>query len=166
MAKKTWEEKLQDSPDYPKILKLTPKLPCYKAAIFLGAKEGDEVVITKKSEVLEVMKKIPKGKLITIHEMCKILAENHNVQACSSLTTGIFIMTVANAEEELKADFRGYGVPYWRTLKAEGELNPKYPGGIEGHKTLLEEEGFTVIPKGRSKKRMVVKDYEKYLISM
>ncbi len=161
---KTWEEKLQDTDGYPKILKLEEKFPCYKAAVFLGAKEGDDVVITKKSEVLEVMRNIPEGKLITIHEICKILAENHNVQACCSLTTGIFIMIVANAEEELKKDFRGYGVPYWRTLKADGELNPKYPGGLEAHKKLLEKDGFKVIPKGRSKKRMVVEDFEKYLV--
>ncbi len=39
--------------------------------------------------------------------------------------------------------------PYWRTLKANGELNAKYPGGIEVQKEFLEKEGHTVITKGR-----------------
>jgi alkylated DNA nucleotide flippase Atl1 len=39
--------------------------------------------------------------------------------------------------------------PFWRTLKGEGELNPKYPGGIEKQIELLEVEGHTIIPKGK-----------------
>ncbi len=31
--------------------------------------------------------------------------------------------------------------PYWRTLKANGELNAKYPNGIEAQKEKLEAEG-------------------------
>lgn len=163
---KTWEEKLQDSDKYPKIIKLEERSPCYNGAAAQGAEVGDDVVITKKAEVLEEMRNVPEGKLMTMRELCKILAQKHNVKACCTLTTGIFTVTVANAEDELQKDFRGYGIPYWRTLKAEGELNPKYPGGIEGHKKLLEEDGFEVIPKGRSKKRFVVKDYENYLINV
>ena len=41
--------------------------------------------------------------------------------------------------------------PYWRTLKAGGELNPKYPGGIEAQRQKLEAEGHTVLQKGREK---------------
>ncbi len=46
--------------------------------------------------------------------------------------------------------------PYWRTLKKDGELNEKYPGGIEEQKKRLEEEGHEIIHKG---KRFLVKDY-------
>lgn len=35
--------------------------------------------------------------------------------------------------------------PYWRTLKANGELSEKYPGGIEAQKDKLEKEGHTII---------------------
>ena len=34
-------------------------------------------------------------------------------------------------------------------MKANGELNAKYPGGIEAQKEMLEKEGHTVIQKGR-----------------
>jgi len=69
-------------------------------------------------------------------------------------------MTAANAAEEMKAEGKENNLPYWRTLKSKGELNPKFPGGIEGHQALLTQEGYTVIRKG---KRAFVKDYETYL---
>ena len=53
--------------------------------------------------------------------------------------------------------------PYWRTLKANGELNAKYPGGIEAQKEKLEAEGHTIIQKGRKNIRYYVQDYEKAL---
>ena len=52
--------------------------------------------------------------------------------------------------------------PYWRTLKAKGELNPKFPGGVERHRQLLEAEGHTVIKRG---KKYFVADYEAHLVS-
>ena len=53
--------------------------------------------------------------------------------------------------------------PYWRTLKANGELNEKYPNGIEAQKAKLEAEGHTIIQKGRKNVRYYVKDYENSL---
>ena len=55
----------------------------------------------------------------------------------------------------------GDETPYWRTLKAGGELNEKYPGGAAAQKAKLEAEGHTVIEKGRTNIRYFVKDYEK-----
>ena len=48
-------------------------------------------------------------------------------------------------------------------MKANGELNAKYPGGIEAQKEMLEKEGHTVIQKGRKNIRYYVKDYENAL---
>ena len=56
--------------------------------------------------------------------------------------------------------------PYWRTLKANGELNAKYPGGIEAQKEMLEQEGHTIIQKGSKNIRYYVQDYENALYSM
>jgi len=52
--------------------------------------------------------------------------------------------------------------PYWRTLKAGGELNEKYPGGVGAQATRLREEGHTIEP-GKGKKPPKVKDYEKMI---
>ncbi len=120
-------------------------------------------MLVNPSEVVEVMKKIPKGKLITLFEVCKKIAEKHKVEACCSLTTGIFTMTAANATEEAAKEGKTLNIPYWRTLKAGGFLNEKYPGGAEAHKRLLEKEGFKITQKGR---KFLVNGYEKYLIDV
>ena len=106
------------------------------------------------------MRQVPEGKLVTLIHICKKIAQQHGVQACCTLTSGIFTMTAANAAEEMKAEGKANDLPYWRTLKADGELNPKYPGGIEGHAALLEKEGFSPLRKG---KKAFVQDCEKYL---
>jgi len=161
--KKTWQEKLKDKPSFPKVLRLEERFPCYKAVHKMGAEVGDEIVLVNSSEVLAIMKQIPKGKLITIVEICKKIAGQHDVKACCSLTTGIFIMTAANAVEEASKEGKSLDIPYWRTLKTDGFLNEKYPGGQEAHKRLLEEENFRVIARG---KKYQVVDYEKYLMEL
>ena len=159
--RKTWQEKLAGKKDLPKILKLEERFPCYKAVRKMGAEVGDEVVLVNPIEVVEIMRRVPKGKLITIVEICKQIAKEHGVQACCSLTTGIFIMTAANAAEEAIKEGKSLDIPYWRTLKANGFLNEKYPGGLEAHKRLLENEGFKIKQKGR---KYFVNDYVKHLI--
>jgi len=159
--KKTWQEKLKDKPSFPKVLRLEKGFPCYNAVHKTGAEAGDDVVLVNPSEVVEIMKQVPKGKLITIVEICKKIAKQHGVPACCTLTTGIFIMTAANATEEASKEGKSLDIPYWRTLKTDGFLNEKYPGGQEAHKRLLERENFRVIARG---KKYQVDDYEKYLM--
>jgi hypothetical protein len=160
--KKSWQEKLTDKKGLPKILKLEERFPCYNAVHKMGAEAGDEVVLVNPSEVVEIMRNVPRRKVVTIVEICKHIAKAHGVKGCCSLTTGIFIMTAANATEEAAKEGRSLGIPYWRTLKVGGFLNEKYPGGVEAHKRLLEQEGFNIRGKG---KRLFVDDYEKYLIA-
>jgi alkylated DNA nucleotide flippase Atl1 len=159
--KKTWQEKLVDKASLPKILKLEKGFPCYNAVHKMGAEAGDDIVLVNPSEVLEIMKQVPMGKLITIVEICKKIAKKHNVKGCCSLTTGIFIMTAANAAEEAARDGKSLHIPYWRTLKSGGFLNPKYPGGQEAQKRLLEQEGYNVVQKG---KILLVQDFQDYLV--
>lgn len=75
------------------------------------------------------------------------------------ITAGIFVSITAWASYQRTED----ETPYWRTLKANGELNAKYPGGIENQKEKLEAEGHTIIQKGRTNIKYYVKDYEKFL---
>jgi hypothetical protein len=72
-------------------------------------------------------------------------------------------MTAANAVEEASKGGKSLDTPYWRTLKADGFLNEKYPGGQEAHKKLLEGENFRVIARG---KKYQVIDHEKYLMKL
>jgi hypothetical protein len=78
--KKTWQEKLEDKASLPKVLKLEKGFPCYNAVHKMGAEVGDDVVLVNPSEVVEIMKQVPKGKLITIVEICKKIAKQHNVE--------------------------------------------------------------------------------------
>lgn len=75
------------------------------------------------------------------------------------MTAGIFVSIAAWASFQRRED----ETPYWRTLKANGELNEKYPGGAEAQKKRLEAEGHAVIKKGRKNSRYFVKDYESAL---
>jgi alkylated DNA nucleotide flippase Atl1 len=159
--RKSWQEKLRDKKGLPKILKLEERFPCYNAVHKMGAETGDKVVLVNPSEIVEIMKKVPKGKLITIVEICRKIARKHEVNACCSLTTGIFIMTAANAADEASKEGKDLDIPYWRTLKTGGFLNEKYPGGAEAHKKLLEKEAFKIIQKGR---KFAVDTYEEYLV--
>jgi|TARA_B100002003_G_scaffold217235_1_gene217310 hypothetical protein len=44
--------------------------------------------------------------------------------------SGIFAWISANAVQEAEDEGKKRITPWWRTLKAKGELNPKYPGGV------------------------------------
>lgn len=158
--RKTWQEKLADKPGYPKVLTLQAGFPCYNALHKMGAEAGDLVALVNPSDVVALMRQVPLGRLTTLVEICRRLARKYQVKGCCTLTAGIFVMTAANAAEEARQEGRDLGIPYWRTLKADGYLNEKFPGGLEGHKALLEAEGFTIMQKG---KRYYVAGYQDVL---
>ena len=107
-----------------------------------------------------IMKTIPYGKVITVGEIRAYLARTNGADFTDPITAGIFVSIAAWASFQRT----GNETPYWRTLKAGGELNPKYPGGIEAQKEKLEAEGHTIIQKGRKNIRFYVKDYEKVMV--
>ena len=156
--RKSWHEKLMDSKDLPKVQRITPKM-----AGRWGTKIGDTVVIPAPIEVDELMRKVPEGKLVTINKIREALAKKHSATIGCPITTGIFARIAAEAAIEAKNKGKKDITPYWRTLKAGGVINEKYPGGAEGQKRLLETEGHKVIQKG---KRYIVKDFEKYLAEL
>jgi alkylated DNA nucleotide flippase Atl1 len=148
-------EKLADSKDLPKVEEITEKM---------SKRWGTgTVVIPAPMEVNEVMRKVPDGKLVTINEIRSALAKKHNASIGCPITTGIFAWVAAHAAEEQRQRGEKDITPYWRTLKTGGEINPKYPGGVEEQKNLLRKEGHTVIRKG---KKYIVADYEKSLINL
>ncbi len=156
--KKSWQEKLTDTKDLPKIVSLDVKL-----ALKWGLKPGDTMVVPSPLEVDEIMKKVPKGKLITINRIREFLARRHGTKTACPITTGIFVKIAAWASEERVSLGNRDITPYWRTLKKGGLLNEKYPGGMERQKLFLEEEGFEIVRKG---KRYMVKDYEDFLVDL
>ena len=114
-------------------------------------------------EVDELMRRVPKGKLTTIDELRKVLAHRHGATIACPITTGIFAWIAAHAAAEAAAEGRKTITPYWRTLKSQGELNPKYPGGIAFLKRRLTGEGHKVLKKHQ---RFFVVDFQSRLAAL
>ena len=150
--KKDFNAMLNDSKDMPKVQIITDEKSIEKYG-------GDRMYFAPPIAYDEVMKKIPYGKLITVGEIRDYFARKSGADFTEPITAGIFVSIAAWASYQRNTD----ETPYWRTLKTNGELNPKYPGGVEAQKKFLESEGHTIIQKGRTNIRYYVKDYEKYL---
>src|SRR3972149_3596987 len=121
VKRKSWCEKLNDSKGLPKVEKIAGKM-----SKLWGT---GTVVIPAPIEVDEIMRKVPKGKLTTINEIRATLARKHKATIGCPITTGIFAWIAAHAAEERQQSGDKDITPYWRTLKAGGVLNEKYPGG-------------------------------------
>lgn len=147
MAKKTFNEKLNSPGDLPKIEDLSdnPK--------FMERYKASKMLIAAPMQYNEIMERVPNGKIITVEKIREYLAKLEGADITCPLTAGIFTNICANAAVE-RGDF---DFPWWRTIRAKGELNEKFPDGIDGHKLHLEMEGFEIVGKG---KKYFVKDYE------
>ncbi|HEV8544251.1 MAG TPA: hypothetical protein VGR78_17825 [Verrucomicrobiae bacterium] len=150
--KKSWQEKLADNKGFPKVYPIDEtKSKRWGTGTF---------VIPAPIEVDELMRRIPKGKLTTIAEIRKALAQRHGATIACPITTGIFAWIAAHAAAEAAASNKKRITPYWRTLKTGGELNPKYPGGLAKLKRKLTVEGHNIIQK---RKRFFVEEFQKSL---
>lgn len=153
--KKDFNAMLNDSKDMPKFQVITDEKSIKKYG-------GNRMYFAPPIEYDKVMKKVPAGKLITVGKIREYFAKLSGADFTEPITAGIFVSIAAWASHQRVED----KTPFWRTLKANGELNEKYPGGIEAQKQKLEEEGHTVISKGRTNIRYYVKDYEKSLFDL
>ena len=152
--KKSWREKLADDKGLPKVCEVTGKLTQRWG-------EG-RFVIPAPREVDALMKQVPKGRVVTINELRVALAKRHGTDFACPITTGIFSWIAAHAATEAEAEGAKRVTPFWRTLKTGGEINPKYPGGVNGVAKRLRAEGHNVVTKG---KRVLVADYEQKLFA-
>jgi alkylated DNA nucleotide flippase Atl1 len=152
--KKSWREKLADDKDLPKV---------GEAAGKYSKRWGEGTfVIPAPREVDALMRQVPKGRVVTINELRAALAKQHGTDFACPLTTGIFSWIAAHAAAEAEAEGAKRITPFWRTLKTGGEINPKYPGGVEGVARRLRAEGHQIVSRGR---RRLVADYEKKLFT-
>jgi hypothetical protein len=151
--KKSWREKLADHKGLPRTGNIEGKMTTRWGT--------GTMVIPAPLEVDELMRCVPKGKLVTINELRAALARKHGVNIACPITTGIFSWLAAHAADEAVQEGARQVTPYWRTLKSGGELNPKYPGGIAALKKQLRAEGHAFVQKGQ---RTLVADFEKALV--
>lgn len=152
-TRKSWQEKLADDKGLPKVEPLEGRMV---------AKWGTGTIcIPAPREVDAIMHQVPKGKLITINQIREIVAQRHGATIGCPLTTGIFANIAAHAAEEAAAEGKRNITPWWRTIKAGGELNEKFPGGMESQASHLRAEGHEIQAKGKKKR---VKDYEAKIV--
>ena len=150
--KKDFNAMLRDSKDMPKFQTITDQKSIEKYG-------GSRMYFAPPIDYDRAMRKVPYGKVITVGKIREHFAKINGADFTEPITAGVFVSIAAWASFQRA----GGETPWWRTLKANGELNPKYPGGVEAQKEKLEAEGHCVIQKGRTNLRYFVKDYEKSL---
>lgn len=150
--KKDFNAMLHDRKDMPKIQTITDQRSIQK----YGA---SRMFFAPPSDYDKIMKKIPYGKLTTVGKIREYFSRQSGADFTEPITAGIFVSIAAWASEQRSESI----TPYWRTLKANGELNPKYPGGILAQKEKLEAEGHTIVQRGKTNIRYYVKDYQNAL---
>src|SRR5262245_2442400 len=105
--RRSFREKLADDKDLPRVEPITGRM---------SARWGTgTVLIPAPREVDAIMKKVPRGKLITINEIRAALAKKHGATIGCPITTGIFAWIAALAAEESADAGESEITPYWRT---------------------------------------------------
>lgn len=153
--KKDFNAMLNDSKDMPKFQTITDQRSIERYG-------GNRMYFAPPVDYDRIMKQIPKGRVITVGKIREYFARINDADFTEPITAGIFVSIAAWASHQ-RSDNK---TPYWRTLKANGELNEKYPGGIKAQKEKLEAEGHSIIQRGRKNIRYYVKDYEKVLYGL
>jgi len=153
--KKDFNAMLHKETDMPKIKIVTDEATIKKYG-------GEKMFFAPPIAYDEIMKTVPYGKVTTVGAIRELFAKKNNADFTCPITAGIFISIAAWASYQRTKD----ETPYWRTLKANGELNPKYPGGVDVQKEKLQAEGHMISQKGRSNIRYYVQNYEGALYAL
>lgn len=151
--KKDFNAMLKDSKDMPKIQIVADPGTIEKYG-------GDKMYFAPPMDYDKAMRLVPFGKLTTVGDIRTHFAKENGADFTEPITAGIFVSIAAWASFQRDGKDE---TPYWRTLKAGGELNPKYPGGVEAQRERLEAEGHKVVQRGRKNIRYCVEDYERSL---
>lgn len=139
-----------------------PKIQLVTDAATIQKYGGERMYFAPPRTYDALMKTVPYGKLLTVGQLREYLAKANGADFTDPITAGIFVSIAAWASFQRKGD----ETPYWRILKAKGELNPKYPGGVEAQKEKLRAEGHTIEQKGRTNIKYYVKDYQSALYTL
>ena len=134
----------EDKKDFNAMLHRTtdmPRIQLVTDAATVQKYGGARMYFAPAADYDAVMKRVPFGKVLTVWKIREYFARKNGADFTDPIT-------------------------YWRTLKADGELNAKYPGGAEAQRARLEAEGHTVIRRGRTNIRYYVQDYADALFEL
>jgi hypothetical protein len=147
-TRRSWREKM-DPPNLPKVVAIPPK---WQKRYGQGT-----LLVPSPRDVDTLIRTVRKGDLITVSRIRQDLSAKYNSDMTCPLTTGIFVRISAEAAEEEARGGKQRITPYWRVVKDDGSLNPKFPGGVEKQAERLRAEGQRIVPgKGKRPPRAVL----------
>ncbi len=117
------------------------------------------MLIPRPLDVDALIRKVAKGRLVTVAQLRERLAKDCGADVTCPLTTGIFIRIAAEAAEEDRRQGGERITPYWRVVREDGGLYEKFPGGVAAQARRLREEGHRIAGEGR-RPALRVQDFE------
>lgn len=160
-TRKSWHDKLNDAKDLPQVKPIPVSMQKRLGKVAMGA--VSTIAIPSPLEIDALIRKIQKRRVATMAQLGAAVAKQHHATVGCTITTGIFAWIAAHAADEAERAGKKRITPYWRALKAGGELNPKYPGGIANLKARLEAEGHVIVAR---RKRWFVENFERKLATL
>lgn len=127
-----------DNPNLPKLVAIPPRM---QKRFGTGT-----MLVPSPGEVEAYIRAVRMGSITTVSQIRESLAGKHSADVTCPLTTGIFVRIAAEAAEEDAGNGKAKITPYWRVLKDDGSLNPKFPGGVKQQAERLREEGHRIVP--------------------
>jgi hypothetical protein len=149
-TRKSWREKM-DNPNLPKVVDIPPRM---QQRFGTGT-----MLVPSPNEVEAFIRTVRKGSVTTVSQIREFLAGKHSANVTCPLTTGIFVRIAAEAAEEEASAGKAKITPYWRVLKDDGSLNPKFPGGVRRQVERLREEGHRIVPGAGKRPPRVVSGF-------
>ena len=150
-----WREKLAAYKGLPKVQPIPERMR--------GRHGEGTIAIPSPQEVDAAIRLLPERSLATLEQLASHVARQHGATIGCTVTTSIFAALVAKAADADERAGASTVTPYWRAIRNNGELNPKYPGGIDNLMARLEAEGHVVVQRG---KRFFVEHYRRKLANL
>jgi len=107
------------------------------------------MLIPSPLDVDALIRRIPRGKLITQTQIRERLASAAGAGCACPMTTAMFVRIAAEAAEEAARSGKIRITPYWRVIRDDGALFEKFPGGPSAQAERLENEGHSIERSGK-----------------
>jgi alkylated DNA nucleotide flippase Atl1 len=137
VKKFSWRDRLEKA-EAPKLVPIPPR---WRKRYGEGT-----MLIPRLRDVEALIRRVPKGKLLTLSELRARLAVDDKATMTCPVTTGICLRLIADAPRS------GDATPYWRIVRDDGSLLISLPGGAKKQGELLLDEGHLV--KGAQGKKL------------
>jgi alkylated DNA nucleotide flippase Atl1 len=134
-TRKSWREKLEKAQEA-KVVAIPPSM---QKQLGKGT-----MLIPKPLDVDAMIRKVPRGKVITLTQLREKLARAAGADVTCAMVAGMFVRISAEAAAEDMRAGKSRVTPYWRVIRDDGSLLEKLPGGPVEQARHLEAEGHTI----------------------